>query len=347
MRWAVLLAGGSGTRFWPLSTPDHPKQLLPLTGSASSAEDAVERLNGLIPRDRILVVAGAALAPKLQSRLQLPADNVLVEPRAASTAPALIWASWEARRRDPSAEVLSLHADWAVGDPAAFRHTADVALAAAVRHDRLVTVGMVPSRPETGYGYIVPGTALDGAARTVARFSEKPDAATALDLMAAGALWNSGLFAWTADRLLAETEAHAREVSPALPALAAGDVERFFATLTPVSIDVGVLERSSAVAVVPGAFAWDDVGTWQALARVRPKDPSGNVVVGQAVLHDTQDSVVWSDSDPVILFGVRDLVVVHANGRILVMPTERATDMKQLLDALPASIREVGGGAGG
>jgi mannose-1-phosphate guanylyltransferase len=347
MRWAVLLAGGSGTRFWPLSTPDHPKQLLPLTGSASSAEDAVERLTGLIPRERILVVAGAGLAPKLQARLQLPPENVLVESRAASTAPALIWATWEARRRDPSAEVLSLHADWAVGDAAAFRRTADVALATAVRHDRLVTVGMVPSRPETGYGYIVPGAPLDREARTVARFSEKPDAATALDLMAAGALWNSGLFAWTGDRLLAETRTHTPEVAPALPALAAGDVERFFATLTPISIDVGVLERSGAVAVVPGAFAWDDVGTWQALARVRPKDPSGNVVVGEAVLHDTHDCVVWTDGDPVVLFGVQDLVVVRANGRVLVMPTERAAEMKQLLDALPPAIRDVGGSGGG
>jgi mannose-1-phosphate guanylyltransferase len=342
MRWAVLLAGGSGTRFWPLSTPDNPKQLLPLTGSASSAEDAVERLMGLIPRERILVVAGAALAPKLEARLQLPAANVLVEPRAASTAPALIWATWEARRRDPSAEVLSLHADWAVGDPAAFRRTADLALATARKHDRLVTVGMVPSRPDTGYGYIVPGPPLDGAARTVARFSEKPDAATALDLMAAGALWNSGLFAWSGDRLLAETRAHTPEVAAALPALERGDVERFFRTLTPVSIDVGVLERSGAVAVVPGDFAWDDVGTWQALARVRPKDPSGNVVVGTAVLHETHDSVVWTDGEPVVLFGVQDLVVVNANGRILVMPTERAESMKQLLDALPPRIRDVG-----
>jgi mannose-1-phosphate guanylyltransferase len=342
MRWAVLLAGGSGTRFWPLSTPDHPKQLLPLTGSASSAEDAVERLMGLIPRERTLVVAGAALAPKLQARLQLPAANVLVEPRAASTAPALIWATWEARRRDPAAEVLSLHADWVVGDPAAFRRTADVALATALRHDRLVTVGMVPSRPDTGYGYIVPGPPLDRAARTVARFSEKPDAATALDLMAAGALWNSGLFAWSGDRLLAETRAHTPEVAAALPALESGDVERFFRTLTPISIDVGVLERSGAVAVVPGDFAWDDVGTWQALARVRPKDPSGNVVVGTAVLLETHDSVVWTDGDPVVLFGVQDLVVVNANGRILVMPTERAASMKQLLDALPPRIRDVG-----
>jgi mannose-1-phosphate guanylyltransferase len=342
MKWAVLLAGGSGTRFWPLSTPENPKQLLPLAGSGSSAEEAVERLTGLIARDRTLVVAGAALAPKLQAQLQLPSGNILVEPRAASTAPALIWATWEARRRDPDAEVLSLHADWAVGDAAAFRRTADAALLTARRHDCLVTVGMVPSRPETGYGYIVPGPPLDEQARTVARFSEKPDAATALDLMAAGALWNSGLFAWTAGRLLAEVQAHTPEVARALPALEAGDVERFFREVTPISIDVGLLERSAAVAVVRGAFAWDDVGTWQALARVRPKDPDGNVVVGDAFLRDSHDCVVWSAGDPVVLYGVKDLVVVHANGRILVMPTERAPSMKQLLDALPPRIRDAG-----
>ena len=212
MKWAVLLAGGSGTRFWPLSTPSNPKQLLPLSGPGSTAEEAVERLDGLIPPERILVVAGAALAGPLSERLLLPADNFLVEPRAASTGPALIWATWEACRRDPSAEVLSLHADWAVGDAAAFRRDAGPRCSAPA-NDRLVTVGVVPSRPETGYGYIVPGGPLDGGARTVARFSEKPDAATALDLMAAGALWNSGLFAWTAHRLFREVELHTPEIA--------------------------------------------------------------------------------------------------------------------------------------
>lgn len=341
MRWAVLLAGGSGTRFWPLSTPENPKQLLPLAGPKSSVEDAVDRLAGLIPRERTLVVAGSGIADQLRARLRLPAENLLIEPRAASTAPALIWASWEARRRDPEAEVLSLHADWAVGDAAAFRTTADVALTTARRHDRLVTVGMVPSRPETGYGYIVPGPPLDETASSVARFSEKPDAATALDFMAAGALWNSGLFAWTATRLLAEVRAHTPEVARMIPALDDGDVERFFREVEPISIDVGLLERSRAVAVVRGDFAWDDVGTWQALARVRPRDASGNVVVGEAVLHESQDCVVWSDRDPIVLFGVQELVVVQANGRILVMPSDRAASMKQLLDALPPAVRDI------
>ena len=341
MRWAVVLAGGSGTRFWPLSTPENPKQLLPLAGSTSTAEEAIERLSGLIPRERILVVTGAALATQIQQRLKLPTANLLVEPRAASTAPALIWATWEALRRDPEAEVLSLHADWAVGDAAAFRRTADAALTIARQHKCLVTVGVVPSRPETGYGYIVPGPALADGVRMVARFSEKPDAATALDLMAAGALWNSGLFAWTGERLLAEVESHTPEVAPYLPSLRSGDVDRFFGQVTPISIDVGLLERSAAVAVVSGAFAWDDIGTWQALTRVRPKDPSGNLVVGSAFMHESEDCIVWADRDIVVLSGVQDLIVVQANGRILVMPSERAASMKQMLDALPPEIRDV------
>jgi len=336
-----MLAGGSGTRFWPLSTPDNPKQLLPLTGPRSTAEEAVARLDGLVPRERVLVVTGAALAARLGERLGLERGNLLVEPRAASTGPALVWATWEALRRDPDAEVLSLHADWSVGDPAAFRHAADEALRTARTFERLVTVGMVPSRPETGYGYIVPGAALDAVAHNVARFSEKPDAATALDLMAAGALWNSGLFAWTGATLLREIGLRTPEIAPHLDFLRQDDVAGFFRAVTPVSIDVGLLERSNAVAVVTGAFAWDDVGTWDALTRVRPKDTAGNVIVGPAVAHESADCLVWAEDDVVVLHGVKDLIVVQANGRVLVMPRERASDLKRLLDALPSDVRDL------
>jgi mannose-1-phosphate guanylyltransferase len=252
-----------------------------------------------------------------------------------------VWATWEALRRDPDAEVLSLHADWSVGDSAAFRYAADEALRTARTFDRLVTVGMVPSRPETGYGYIVPGAALDAVARNVASFSEKPDAATALDLMAAGALWNSGLFAWTGATLLREIGLRTPEIAPHLDFLRRDDVAGFFRAVTPVSIDVGLLERSNAVAVVTGAFAWDDVGTWDALTRVRPKDTAGNVIVGPAVAHESADCLVWAEDDVVVLHGVKDLIVVQANGRVLVMPRERASDLKRLLDALPSDVRDL------
>jgi mannose-1-phosphate guanylyltransferase len=312
-----------------------------LAGPRSTAEAAVDRLAGLVDPSRILVVTGQALAGPLGKALPIPAENILIEPRAASTGPALLWATLEAQRRDPDAEVLSLHADWVIPDPEAFRRTAVAALESARQHDRLVTVGMVPSRPETGYGYIVPGPELDGTARRVARFVEKPDAARALDLIAAGALWNSGLFAWTASRLRAEVERHTPELAVALAALQSGDVARFFAMVTPVSIDVGVLERSNAVAVVAGDFHWDDVGTWEALARVRTLDGGGNVLVGPVHAHGAEDCIAWSDGDPIVLFGVRDLVVVRANGRILVMNRADAPRLKEALDTLPPEVRDV------
>jgi mannose-1-phosphate guanylyltransferase len=341
MQWGILLAGGSGTRFWPLSSPSVPKQLLHLAGPRSSAEDAVDRLTGFIPPERILVVAGPHLAAKLAERLPVPAENFLVEPRAAGTGPALVWATVVAASRDPDASVISMHADWAVRDTSAFVATAASALDTACRHHRLVTVGMVPSRPETGFGYIVPGARLDTAARAVDRFIEKPSASVALDLMADGALWNSGLFAWCARDLRREVEAHTPEIAPYLPRLDAGDVEGFFRDVRAVSIDVGVFERSAAVAVVAGDFPWDDIGTWEALARVRPRDRRGNVTHGAVTLVDCRDCIVWNAGPPMVLSGVHDLVVVHANARTLVMDRRRAAELKATLDALPPDVREL------
>lgn len=341
MQWAILLAGGSGTRFWPLSSPSRPKQLLPIAGRRSSAEDAVDRLAGFIPAERILVVSGASLAAPLREHLALPIENFLVEPRAASTGPALVWATLEAARRDPDATVISMHADWTVRDPAAFVASAATALDTAVRHGRLVTVGIVPSRPETGFGYIVPGERLDSAARTVGRFVEKPDGARALDLMAEGALWNSGLFAWRAVDLRREVMAHTPEIAPYLAQLDAGDIAGFFRDVHAVSIDVGVFERSDSVAVVAGDFAWDDIGTWEALARVRPRDRRGNVTHGSVTLVECSDCIVWNDGPPMVLSGVHDLVVVYANERTLVLDRARAPDLKRTLNALPADVREL------
>ncbi len=341
MDWAVILAGGSGTRFWPLSTPSRPKQLLPLDGERSTAEATMTRLAGVVPPARTLLVTGAGLAPLLQSRLGLPAENVLVEPKAAATGPALAWATHEAARRDPQATVLSLHADWVIHDATGFAATAAEALAGARRTDRLIVVGAVPTRPETGYGYIIPGEPLEAGVRRVTRFTEKPAARAAAALVAQGALWNSGLFAWTARRLLDELTAHTPEIGPHLVRLDRGDVAGFFAGVRPVTIDVGLLERSPAVGVVAAGFDWDDAGTWEALARIRPSDPAGNVTSGRVFTQQSRDCIVWSEEIPIVLSGVTGLVVVEANGRILVMPRERASDLKSALDALPPDLRDL------
>ncbi|HXV91683.1 MAG TPA: sugar phosphate nucleotidyltransferase [Pseudonocardia sp.] len=330
--WAAILAGGSGTRFWPLSTPERPKQVLPLAGDRPLVAQAVTRLAGLVPADRILMITGPALVDRLlEAAPEVAHDQVLVEPRAASTATALAWAAHWIATRDPGAQMLSLHADWAVGDDAAFRDAARRALAVARTHDLLVTVGVRPTRDETGYGYIVPGARV-GRARRVSRFEEKPTRARAARLRRRGALWNTGLFAWGVDRFLAEARAHARELRRAWPALAAGDVAGFFADATPAAVDVAVLERTERLAVVAGRFPWDDIGSWDALRRVRPRDPQGNVVVGDVTIGpDVRDCVLWTEGDPLTVLGARDLIVVRANGRTLVTGPGRAEQLKALV----------------
>ena len=341
MRWAVIIAGGSGTRFWPLSTPAKPKQLLPLAGPSSTAESTVERLDGLVDPDRILLVTGRHLAGPLRERLGLPESNVLIEPFAKSTGPALVWATHESSRRDSDAIVLSQHADWHVPDAADFRRVASRAYEVAAEERLIVTVGVVPTRVETGYGYIVPGSDLRSGASRVDRFVEKPNAELAARLIDRGALWNSGLFCWPASTLLDEISRLTPEIGPFVDRLDRRDVNGFFESVADLSIDVGVLERSAAVAVVRGDFSWDDIGTWDALARVRDGDPNGNVAVGEVSVVGSSNCIAWSEKIPIVLSGVSNLVVIEANGRILVMAREQAPHLKKTLEALSPDVREI------
>jgi mannose-1-phosphate guanylyltransferase len=235
--------------------------------------------------------------------------------------------------------MLCVHADWAVADPDGFRATLARAADVAERHAGLVTVGIVPTRPDPGFGYIQPGAPADGASR-VARFVEKPDRATAERMVREGFLWNSGIFVWRVGDFLSQVAEHCPEVAPALPRAVAGDIDAFFATVTPISVDHGVLERSACVFVLPGDFGWDDVGTWAALHRVRAHDDAGNAVAGDAHLVASQGNVVHAEEHTVVLYGVRDLVVVSRDGLTLVTTREHAADLKALLDALPSSVRD-------
>jgi len=340
VRWAIVLAGGVGSRFWPLSTAARPKQLLPLAGARPLVVDSVARLLGVVPAERVLLVTSRALQATLQEALaDVPRANVLAEPFAASTAPALAWATARARSLDGSATVLSVHADWTVADPAAFRSAAAAALDLAEREGAVVTVGARATRPEIGYGYIVPGEPLAaGRARRIRRFVEKPAAAEAERLIASGALWNTGMFAWTARRFREEIERRTPELASALPALDRGDVDAFYRGVRPISVDVGLFERTSAGAVVAGDFGWDDVGSWAALPRVRATDAAGNVAVGAVHAVDAKDCVVWSEEGPTVLDGVADLVVVRSRGLVLVTTRERALHLKELLARLPPDV---------
>ncbi|MEX0690355.1 MAG: sugar phosphate nucleotidyltransferase [Gemmatimonadales bacterium] len=341
--WAAVLAGGSGSRFWPLSTPARPKQMLPLAADETPLiVDSVRRLTGLIPPERVVLVTAERLVAETRRLLpDVPAENVLAEPRAASTGPALAWATHAIQRRDSNAVVLSMHADWWVGSRAAFQTVAKQALDAAESQDALVTVGVLPTRPDTSYGYIEPGGPIAEGLTAVQRFTEKPNAVRAAQLVVRGALWNSGLFAWTPERFRAEAEAHAPELANALPRLDADDVAGFFAAVQPIAVDVSHYERSHRVVCVAGRFDWDDVGTWAALHRVRPADAQRNVIVGRGYARRSVDTTIWVDDGVVVVDGVKGLVVVRANGVTLVTTRERAADLKELLADLPDDVRDL------
>ena len=338
--WTVILAGGVGSRFWPISTPALPKQLLPLATSQPMLRDAVDRLLPLVPGERMLILTNATLEPAIAKMLpEVPASNIISEPRPAGTAAALAWASRVILARDPDAVMLSVHADWAIGDPVGFRTALLRAANVAESYDALVTVGVTPTRPDPGFGYIETGERVGQVAFRVSRFLEKPDRVRARELIAAGCLWNSGIFVWRASRFLAEVESHCPEVSRASTQTT---LEGFFRTVQSISVDVGVLERSDRVYVVPGAFGWDDVGTWAALRRVRPGDAAGNALHGDVTPVMSSGNVVHADGQSVVLYGVSDLVVVAIDGLTVVTTQEHAADLKTLIDALPARLKDRG-----
>ncbi|MFL5605409.1 MAG: mannose-1-phosphate guanylyltransferase [Gemmatimonadaceae bacterium] len=341
-RWAVILAGGVGSRFWPVSTPARPKQLLPLATESPLLADALDRLAPLVAPERTLLLTNASLVEPIAALApSIPRENLIAEPRPAGTAAALAWAALEIERRaGAEAVMISVHADWFVGDPEGFRAALDHAADAAVKHHALVTVGVVPSRADPGFGYIQPGAELERGVRTVARFVEKPDRARAEAMVADGYLWNSGIFVWRVGDFLDEVRALTPEIAPQLGAHR-DDLAGFFgAVKSGIAVDVGVLERSSRVLVLRGDFAWDDVGTWAALQRVRPHDAHGNAIAGRAHALDSRDNVVHADGNAVVLYGVSGLVVVTRDGLTLVTTTERASDLKTLIESLPPAFRD-------
>lgn len=337
--WAVVLAGGVGSRFWPLSTPDRPKQLLPLVTEHPLLVDTINRLTPLVPPERTLILTNAGIKNDVSQVAGVPPANVIAEPRPAGTAAALAFAAAEiARRENDDAMMICVHADWAITDETTFHSSLLAATGAAKRYASLVTVGMVPTRPDPGFGYICPGGEVETGVLRVERFVEKPDKLRAAKMVADGYFWNSGIFAWRVGDFIDEIKALTPEVAPALGHVG---IDEFFAHVQSISVDVGVLERSSRVLVIPGRFGWDDVGTWGSLARVRTKDAAGNYSHGRVFARDAHNNVVHADGrDIIVLDGVSGLVVVECKNVVLVTTIERSADLKGLLETLPPALRE-------
>lgn len=339
--WATILAGGIGSRFWPASTPARPKQLLALGSDAPLIADTLERAGALTDDARIRVLARADIMDALRSVLpRLPSPTWMIEPRPRGTGPALAWAATEIHREDPDAVLVSLHSDHVIRPVDRFVELVRSAAELARRERVMVTVGVEPDRPETGYGYVQPGASLGGDAWRVGAFHEKPDEDTARRYGEAGYLWNTGIFVWSAATFLEEVRRHAPEIAPHLGRLEVGDVRGFFEAVEPISVDVAVLERSDRVGVVRATFEWDDVGTWASLARSHDRDEHGNVRVGSGTVVGGRDNIVYADGAPVVLWGVDDLVVVRTEGMTLVTKRETVADLKELLSRLPPSLRD-------
>ncbi len=349
MRGALILAGGRGERFWPWSRPGRPKQLLPLADGEILLEATLGRLEGLVdPRHRIVLTARDLVEPV--SRVVGARARVVAEPVGRNTAPAVGLAALLARAAGATGAMAVLPADHRVAPLSAFQADLRSAFALAERADDLVTFGIPPAWPETGYGYLEGGDAL-GPARAfrVRAFREKPDAATAAVYVSDGAhLWNSGIFCWRPDVVLAALARHRPElaqgldrIAPAAEAWARGEeraldksLDQHFGTLESISIDYAVMEKAENAVLLEASFEWDDVGSWRAWARRQPRDARGNVTRGRALVLESDNCIVLAGgAEPVIVLGGRDLIVVQEDAGTLVCPIERADDVRRAATA--------------
>jgi mannose-1-phosphate guanylyltransferase len=352
--WAVIPAGGSGTRLWPLSRAARPKFLLPLLGTTSLIQDTVTRLAPLASPARTLVACGPAHAAAIARQLpDLPEDNIVVEPSPKGSGPAIGLATALIARRNPDAVVGSFAADHCVELPDAFVAAVRTAVAAA-NAGWLVTIGLTPTRPETGYGYIERtdepiAEAPEGVAFRAARFVEKPNLETATEYVATGRyLWNASMFVWRARTLL-------DEIARLQPALFAGITRiaaawgtarqervtaEVWASLEESTIDQGIMELAERVAVVPAELGWSDVGDWHGLGELIEHDDLGNSLHGDIVQVDTRGSVIWSETDRVVaLVGIENTAVVDTPDALLVVNRDRAQDVKRIVEQLKRARR--------
>jgi len=351
MLHAVIMAGGSGTRFWPKSTKEHPKQFLRLFGEQTMLQATVERIKPDIPAERIWVITNERYVDLVATQLpDVPESNIIGEPVAKNTAPCVAAAAALIAGQDDDATMVVLPADHLIADADAFLSVLKAGVQKAQQDDTLVTIGIKPSRPETGYGYIElekesDETIADFKIKKVAQFREKPDIATARQFVFSGRfLWNSGMFIWKVSTILTQFERHlpviSEQVEQLKPAVAtnkqADAINTFYDACPSVSIDYGIMEKAETVFVIPGDFGWNDVGSWKALYELRDKDENENVVnAKQYVTEDASGNLIHSENGKIIaLAGVENLAVVETDDAILVCNLDKAQAVKQIVNQL-------------
>lgn len=348
---ALILAGGSGTRFWPLSRKSRPKQLLALEGERTLLRDTVERLRPLVPPEAVWICTTRALAGAVRRELpEVPPGQVLLEPEGRNTAPAIGWSVRSMPEEARRGVVAVLPADHRVGDSAAFRDTLARAARAVEAEDRVMTLGVTPRWPETGYGYLelAPGDAGPGdpGLRRVRRFVEKPTLENAERFVASGNyLWNAGIFLFRGNTFLDVLARLQPELARGLEEIAEAPdrVVEIYPRLPADSVDYAVMEKLEDITTLPLDCGWSDLGSWSALDEVLPRDAAGNTGRGDTVAVDAGGNLLFSDDGDtglIAVLGVRDLVVVRTGDSVLVMPKERSQEVRRIVAELAARRRE-------
>ena len=351
--YALILAGGSGERFWPLSRRNRPKQLLRLVSERTLLEETVARLEGFVPAERILILTNIEQEKGVRDLLEgFPKQNIIAEPAKRDTAAAVaLGAGWVAAR-DHSATMLALPADHVIADRAAFQETMKTAAAAAEETGALVTIGIKPTWACPGFGYIEQGEPVrlrsDGkiAVHRVVRFREKPNVDLAESFLRKGNFrWNAGMFVWSVPTVLSEFNRHAPELADFISQVRSPkDLDKIlherFAKLPRISFDYAIMEKTEHVLVVEASFDWDDVGSWQAVAHYFKKDEHGNAANGALTAFDSSDNIIFNDGETTIaLLGVHNLIVVRTGDAILICHRHQAEKIKNLVGKLPPELQ--------
>ncbi len=346
--YAVIMAGGSGTRLWPRSRKKKPKQLLDIVSSKTMIQETVDRLDGLVDPDRVIVVVGEMHFKDIDQQLaQVPTENILIEPEGKNTAPCIGLAAVHIRARHKNAVMMVLPSDHLIKNANRFRKIGKAAAAVAQKKNALVTIGIEPTFPETGYGYIQIGGKVDSVqgedVHEVVAFREKPTLAVAKKFLKSGDyMWNSGMFVWTANTILGQIQTHLPKLYKGLMKIESSIgkesqekiLKKVYGSIEPESIDFGVMEKAKQVMLLKGDFGWSDIGSWAAMEQLWPKDRDGNFLDAEVVSIESSGNIIHSTKKLVTVIGLTDIVIIETEDALLVCAKDRAPDVRRAVEEL-------------